>query len=87
MSDPAVTYLEDSYRFVWDVEQVEMVLEAFRGSSQGLKAELTITTSRRCVVRGIFLSSRITRPIRRLQECTLRRQDTQWISPRTEKRR
>lgn len=46
MSDPRATFLEDSYRFEWASEGVEMVLEQFKESSSGLKCELTVTCSR-----------------------------------------
>ena len=47
MSKPAATFLEDTYRFEWTGEQIEMVFERFaeqRGG--GLRCELTVTTSR-----------------------------------------
>lgn len=47
MSKPKVTFLEDTYRFEWADEQVELVFERFaeqRGG--GLRCELVVTTSR-----------------------------------------
>ncbi|HEX9704815.1 MAG TPA: AAA family ATPase, partial [Gemmatimonadales bacterium] len=46
MSQPRAAFLEDSYRFEWGSEGVEMVLEQFKESSGGLKCELTVTCSR-----------------------------------------
>lgn len=42
VSKPRVTFLDDSYRFDWEAEQVSMVFERFIESSTGLKCELSI---------------------------------------------
>ena len=46
MNPPLVTYLLDSYRFSWKEEQVDVIADRLHQERDGLKCELTVTTSR-----------------------------------------
>lgn len=46
MNPPQVTYLMDSYRFSWKEEGVDIIADLLHQERDGLKCELTVTTSR-----------------------------------------
>ncbi len=46
ISTPAVTYLPDTYRFAYQVEGIDIVLDRFTEGKEGLHVEVTVTTDR-----------------------------------------
>lgn len=71
MKPPAATYLLDSYRFSWAEDEVEFLCDRINEERDGLKCELTISTSR-APYAGMLREGRFN-----LSSATTR---TQWVN-------